>query len=321
MEFIKWEDFRDIWRLRSLGEEVTLWPHIDEQLSGSKWEQIEALDEISLQVTKSHRPRSTLLGENTSIADIEGNVLKRTGSGSSSNVLIPPAAVDGHKKNVRYPKTNEDLKRLLRTSEGYSWIVQELAPHLLRLGEWRVVFCGGRISYIVHTLPTSNPEVWDTNNRVDFLYQGPLFSLTEIKYVSSVFSVYFRTHIFRNIMDSNPDWHSDDITDRIWGGLDSKSNKELEDFAQKTYDALLERDRNKYGHEFLAIQLWCRIDVGIIDVPGEDRLDFFVNEVEKFQSTHLFGKVDGNHLHPIETLADECALVMTKFMEEKYVIH
>src|SRR3954451_20077357 len=109
------EGRRDMYivRLKELGNEVTLWPHIEEQVAASKWSQVQSLDEIARQVTRTYRPGTVLLTESSTIEDVKGKVLKREGAECSFMVLVPPAKAR-RKRNRgqssscnRYPETTE----------------------------------------------------------------------------------------------------------------------------------------------------------------------------------------------------------------------
>ena len=133
-------------RLREIGSEATLWPHVDEQITESKWKQVESLDAIAKTITQSHRPTTKLLDETTKLTDITGKVLKREGSESGKHVLIPP---------VTSLRTDKDVQNL-RLGGRYRWLIQDYAPYLISVGEWRVVFCGGQEIYTIQTEPGQN---------------------------------------------------------------------------------------------------------------------------------------------------------------------
>lgn len=114
-------------------------------------------------------------------------------------------------------------------------------------------------------------------------------------------------------------WNADDIMSREGGTIRQRQAgmAELSQFACKTYKALLAEDQKKYRHKFLAMSLWCRLDISIIEIPGSVKLSYFVNEVEKFSSTCLFGRV-GGPLHPVEYIASESAEVLEAFLRRNY---
>jgi hypothetical protein len=120
-------------------------------------------------------------------------------------------------------------------------------------------------------------------------------------------------------MDENPDLHSDEIMAWPYATLDERTEgqAQLVEFAQRTYEAIREADRQTFQHDFLNVDLWCRLDISIIEIPCEDRLDYFVNEVEKFQSTCLWGRLNGPE-SPLEYLATESAVVLRRYLEQHY---
>jgi hypothetical protein len=122
-------------------------------------------------------------------------------------------------------------------------------------------------------------------------------------------------------MVENPEYTADDVMSYPWGTIDQKheGTQALLDFAQKTYDALLAADRLQFKHEFLSMQLWCRLDIGVIKIPDSPELHFFVNEVEKFQSTCIWGRL-GGPTHPLESLASESAAVLVQHMQQVYEV-
>jgi hypothetical protein len=121
-------------------------------------------------------------------------------------------------------------------------------------------------------------------------------------------------------MRTIPDWDSDSIMSREGGTIGQRraGMAELSEFARKTYEALLAEDRKKYRHEFLAMSLWCRLDIGIMEIPGSGKLCYFVNEVGKLGATCLFGRI-GGPLHPVEHLACESAEVLEQFLRQRYL--
>lgn len=122
-------------------------------------------------------------------------------------------------------------------------------------------------------------------------------------------------------MDRNPNWTADEIMAREHGTREERKRgmEELRSFARQTYEAMLALDRRHYTHDLLAMSVLCRLDISVIDVPGSNQLNFFVNEVEKFQSTGLFGRI-GGPLHPIELLSDEIGETLERHFMEKYEV-
>jgi hypothetical protein len=120
-------------------------------------------------------------------------------------------------------------------------------------------------------------------------------------------------------MKNKPNFDSDDIMSREGGTIDERRAglDELSEFARKTYEALLAEDRKRYSHDLLAMSLWCRLDIGIVEIPGSGQLSYFVNEVEKFGATTLFGRL-GGPLHPLEHMASESAEVLEKHLRKRY---
>lgn len=155
--------------LQELGKYVTLWPHIDEQLDASKLRQVQWLDQIAKEVTKTHRPKTFVLTPSTTMDEVQGKVLKREGSDCGKMVLVPDvdsqylmdSDIDEERgvpfrtkltaSALKYPKTDKDLARLLKAAGPYKWLVQDYVPYLRRLGEWRVYFCGGSEIFTIQT--------------------------------------------------------------------------------------------------------------------------------------------------------------------------
>jgi hypothetical protein len=120
-------------------------------------------------------------------------------------------------------------------------------------------------------------------------------------------------------MEKNPKYTPDDVMSHPWATIDERAAgaKALSDFAKATYDALLLDDKKKYRHDFLSMDLWCRLDISVIDSPRTGQLNFFVNEVEKFQSTCIWGRL-GGPIHPLEFLACEAAEVLVRYLSQRY---
>jgi hypothetical protein len=135
-----------IQRLRELGRNITLWPHIDEQLSFTKSVQIQMLDEIASHATFTHRPRTIEVTADTLLNDIAGMVLKREGGANSELVWLPG--------DSRYPSSQPKLAAILKDAGPYKLLAQEYVEYLQRVGEWRVYFCGGRVIFTIQTEPS-----------------------------------------------------------------------------------------------------------------------------------------------------------------------
>jgi hypothetical protein len=67
-------------------------------------------------------------------------------------------------------------------------------------------------------------------------------------------------------MDKNPNYTADDVMSFPWMSIDQKAAgaQEPSDFSKRTYDAIRE-ERRSFPHTFLSVDLWCRLDISVID--------------------------------------------------------
>jgi hypothetical protein len=180
-------------RLRDLGTEVTLWPHVDEQITESKWEQVKSLDAIAKQVTGTHRPTTRLLNEEIKIADILGKVLKREGS---NHVLLPGSS------KASFLRTDRDVQNLGQVGR-YRWLVQDFAPYLLKVGEWRVMFCGGREIYTIQTEPGRSRKGQTSFNSMRTNPHRTCYTLEEMRWVVILSPELLRQRLLQRCHENN----------------------------------------------------------------------------------------------------------------------
>jgi hypothetical protein len=95
------------------------------------------------------------------------------------------------------------------------------------------------------------------------------------------------------------------------------SRKQLYDFAQQTYQGLIDRERvNFKSPSQSSIELICRLDVGIMRNESTGKWEYFVNEVERGFLLCLFGSL-GHSL--MREAADEMMEDIIKLLDMMYV--
>ena len=98
------------------------------------------------------------------------------------------------------------------------------------------------------------------------------------------------------------------------GGTSSQikaARNELETFANTTYHALVD------GGQSESLTFMCRIDIGVMYNPASERLEYFVNEVERGCLISLFGNLaDGKF--PALRIGDETREVLLQKIRDYY---
>lgn len=88
--------------------------------------------------------------------------------------------------------------------------------------------------------------------------------------------------------------------------------KEFEDFVLGTWSKLVRQEtRINGGKSSLAV--FCRMDVGILLLDGNDRPQYFVNEVERTTTTSLWLR---GHLNSMGTMADSFAILFRQWLAD-----
>ena len=255
--------------IEKLQQEVHLWPPQNQVLN--KFQLIKQLDLIAARRTISARPVTHRLEEIASI-DPTKVVLKRTHSDMGQHVILPG-------DETKY--TKEYLECRLEVP-GSFWFAQTFVPTLRELGEWRVFIIGGRIVYVVHTRRNWTKGIWVSETPTTY------YSLDELRYVrvpalQEQISKIPKSHLQASgqlfeMNICNPD--QGDRTTR------DKAEAEFRTFVLQTYEELYAMESRRTSAK-PSISLFCRLDIGIL-IDSEGQAHYFVNEVEKTQTTSLW---------------------------------
>jgi hypothetical protein len=160
--------------MQTLAKKTTVWPHPEELfLSGSKLQGYETIRVASLSmgisipmyVVADHLIDTKKFQEKLKNGTFHG-VIKREYSMRSEHVVTPLTRnpVDVLKRaRSKQRKTWGEVKEFWAEPK---WFVQPFVPHLLHVGEVRVVIVGGRIAYKTTTIPkTGEPGGWDVTDK------------------------------------------------------------------------------------------------------------------------------------------------------------
>jgi len=117
----------------------------------------------------------------------------------------------------------------------------------------------------------------------------------------------------RRLYADHPSMSSDEAMTRE-GGTSKQlkaARNELENFASTTYRALID------GGQSESLTFMCRIDIGVMHNPASERLEYFVNEVERGCLISLFGSLaDGKY--PAHRIGDETREVLVQKLTDHY---
>jgi hypothetical protein len=117
----------------------------------------------------------------------------------------------------------------------------------------------------------------------------------------------------RRLYANNPSLSSGEAMTRE-GGTSKQlkfARDELEAFASTTYRALID------GGQSESLTFMCRIDIGVMHNPETERLEYFVNEVERGCLVSLFGSLaDGRN--PAYRIGDQTREVLVQKLVDYY---
>jgi hypothetical protein len=91
----------------------------------------------------------------------------------------------------------------------------------------------------------------------------------------------------------------------------TKAEREFHEFAQKTYNTLVEDGTAS------SLKLLCRLDISVMFNKG--KLQYFVNEVERGVLVSLFGGV-GDIDHSAEKIGDEMRDHIISLLDDWYAL-
>ncbi|KAF8230020.1 hypothetical protein L208DRAFT_1378702 [Tricholoma matsutake] len=186
----------------------------------------------------------------------QGMVLKRTQSDCGIHIFIPG----------EHPTMMWDM--LKEGPPGSSWISQEYAMHLRKLGEWRAIIVDGKLLYVVHTICNPSKKLWKWS-MVDRYY-----SLGKISEMHKKGALSTAEHVL------NPDSNTFKFCEN--------AKKEFRDFVLETYRGLLAMEVKTIGSRS-TLSLFCRMDIGIF-MDASRKASYFVNEVERTLTTAVWVK-------------------------------
>ena len=128
--------------LRSTHPFVKTWPHVDEsRWSSRKLDLIVDFDWIAEEKTRTPRPRTTPLTSRDQINSAV--VIKREAS---------ECCLHRHFGSDNENKRESLWKTIQKGKNSFRWLVQDMVPTLLTIGEIRVYVVGGRVSHAIHTI-------------------------------------------------------------------------------------------------------------------------------------------------------------------------
>jgi hypothetical protein len=255
--------------IEKLKQEVHLWPPQDQVLN--KYQLIKQLDLIAARRTISARPVTHRLEDIDNI-DPTKVVLKRTHSDMCQHVILPG-------DETKY--TKEYLECCLEVP-GSFWFAQTFVPMLRELGEWRVFIIGGRIVYVVHTHHNWAKGIWMSETPTTY------YSLHGLRCVLVPAIHVEISNIPSSLLHASGELLETNICNPDQGDRTTCDEAEIEfrTFVLQRYEELYAMEsRRTYAKP--SISLFCQLDIGIL-IDGEGQAHYFVNEVEKTQTTSLW---------------------------------
>jgi hypothetical protein len=85
---------------------------------------------------------------------------------------------------------------------------------------------------------------------------------------------------------------------------------ELEDFALKTYNAIVDDSQS-------SLRLMCRLDIGVMMNKETQRLEYFVNELERGSLICIFAVI-GDGMYIPHRFGDETRGALLKLLDNHY---
>ncbi|TFY81829.1 hypothetical protein EWM64_g2175 [Hericium alpestre] len=287
----EWSSFQEAYT--TLTGRVRIWPSRNQTvMRGNKKALMESLDAAARELTRTPRPTTEVLSMYGGRAEIprEGPfVLKRTHSDCGADVIIV-ADPGPHNITIDCLSAKEHFP-----VPDYVWLLQDYAPLLSKVGEWRAFVIGGRLVRTVHTVKRPD-KTWIVRAVHGFC---PLQELSR-RWVRDGCSEIVLADTIRYLSTLTYD-------EREAGRV------EFETFVCDTYRALVRRESLP---DFVvpSIAQFCRIDIGLWEHDG--RLHYFVNEVERGASTTgLWFHVEGlTYDHTVNSLATTFGIVFGKWL-------
>jgi hypothetical protein len=88
------------------------------------------------------------------------------------------------------------------------------------------------------------------------------------------------------------------------------AQKELEDFALRTYNAIVDNSQS-------SLRFMCRLDIGVMMNPNTQRLEYFINELERGTLICLFSVISDGMYMP-HRFGDESREAVLRMLDSHY---
>ena len=260
--------------LQGLSRIIRMWPpqnHVNTM--ASKWELAQTLDLIAQERTKTVRPKTRLLVDGENILDVM--VLKRTHSDAGEHVIVPS---DVNRRNWDYLRSQLDVP-------GSRWMAQSFVELLVKLGEWRVFLIGGKPVYVVHTLKNPDRNTWSWDMARTY------YTLEELRSVDSIRSSWCTDSTTSHLSDmlKRGTLLTAEVCNPAFGSMETRrrGEQQFHQFVMDTYDELCKIESKQLLAKS-SIGIFVRFDIALIVDRGTSRVTYFVNEVERTQTTTLW---------------------------------
>lgn len=215
-------------------------------------------------------------------------IIKRGFSDGSLHVF--EVSTEAGKKKLEQLQEETDryynIPGIMELGLAPQWFSVPFIPEIMSKGELRVYYIGGTLSHIIHTQPMSPGKI--KIQRVTFVTP-----LRHLRYVFSFAINYLKLthdgsgthdHVVHDLEEpSTPDLCDSTLPSALQRqGLD-----EFQDFALKTYYALIEADEQSFT-KLSQLRVFCRLDISVHFDAERRGYDFFVNEIAYTHKAVLF---------------------------------
>lgn len=262
-------------------------------MRGPKLPVLQQLQKIASEVTRTTYPTTTPILDISDPSDIEWltdtDVIIKRGYSDGSLHVIEVSAEDGKKKLEQLREETDryyNVPGIMQQGLVPQWFSIPFIPEILSKGELRVYYIGGSLSHIMHTLPMGPGNI--RIHRVTFVTP-----LCHLRYVFSVSMSYLKLtddgsgtddHVVQDLEEPSTPNLCDSTLPSV---LQRQGLEEFQDFALKTYYALIEADEQSFT-KFSQLRVFCRLDISVHFDAERRRYDFFVNEIAYTHKAVLF---------------------------------
>lgn len=118
-------------------------------------------------------------------------------------------------------------------------------------------------------------------------------------------------------MATEKNWVGSRFSPRIGGSVVKRirAHQEILDFAKMTFDSLVALEKKRHSLERLGIELYCRMDISVID-NDSGGLNYFVNEVERGPAASFWGSCESK-TSPQSRIVDEVGYQLMEQLQSK----